>query len=80
MSIKAVEAQDGPATAAPVSYAALAFPGRLSITAAEFAAATGLGRTRVYQGMRSGEIPTRRVGERYLIPLSVLDEWLRPKP
>jgi excisionase family DNA binding protein len=38
--------------------------------------ATGLGRTRLYQEIRSGRIQIVKVGRRTLIPSRSLEQWL----
>jgi excisionase family DNA binding protein len=42
----------------------------------EVALITGLGRNRVYDLLRSGELPSIRAGRRFLVPDSVLTAWL----
>lgn len=51
------------------------FPGRLGISAEEFGAATGLSRTSVYLGLQRGDIPSKVIGRRRIIPLAALDAW-----
>ena len=36
----------------------------------------GLGRTAAYDAARRGELPTRRLGRRLLVPVPALLEWL----
>ena len=62
------------ADAQPLS--AIAFPGRIGISPEEFADATGTGRTLVYLALQRGDIPHKRIGRRYVIPLAALDRWL----
>lgn len=50
--------------------------GRLTATADECARLIGLSRAATYAGIRSGDIPSRRVGRRVLVPLGDLCEWL----
>lgn len=38
--------------------------------------ALGIGRSTAYNGARSGEIPTIRVGDRYLVPTAALRKML----
>ena len=38
--------------------------------------ALGIGRSSAYNGARSGEIPTIRVGDRYLVPTAALRKML----
>jgi len=48
---------------------------RLGYSLEEFAAAIGIGRTLVYQAAQRGEIPTRRIGRRLIVPVAALDAW-----
>lgn len=41
----------------------------------EIAEVTGLGINGVYQGLRAGEIPCRKVGRRYLVPREAFFAW-----
>jgi excisionase family DNA binding protein len=41
---------------------------------------TGLGRTLVWQLIRSGEIKALRVGRRVVVPVTALDAWERSLP
>ncbi len=50
--------------------------GRLTISVEEAAALLGLGRSAAYEAARRGEIPTRRLGRRVLVPVPALLEWL----
>jgi excisionase family DNA binding protein len=52
-----------------------AFPGRIAISVEEFADAIGISRTSAYLGVQRGEIPTKRIGRRLVVPLSALDTW-----
>ena len=56
--------------------AQVAFPGRLGLSVEEFADAVGIGRTSAYLAVQRGEIPTRRIGRRVIVPLAALDAWL----
>lgn len=38
---------------------------------------TGLSRNSVYRGIRHGEIPSLKVGARYILPRPMIDAWLR---
>jgi excisionase family DNA binding protein len=37
----------------------------------------GVSRASIYAGLRSGVIPSIRIGKRYIIARSAIDEWLR---
>ncbi len=49
---------------------------RVVLTVEEAALFLGLGRSAVYEACRRGELPTRRLGRRILIPVPALLEWL----
>jgi excisionase family DNA binding protein len=64
---------------AEVSYvhpALAALDGRLTITVEEAAAVLGLGRSAAYEAARRGELPSRRLGRRVIVPVPLLLEWL----
>jgi excisionase family DNA binding protein len=37
----------------------------------------GIGRQAVYAGLRSGTIPSIRMGKRFILPKSAIQEWLK---
>ena len=49
---------------------------RLTVSIEEAAALLGLGRTACYEAARRGQIPTRRLGRRLIVPVPALLEWL----
>lgn len=49
---------------------------RLTLTVNEVAKLLGLGRSSTYQAVRTGEIPSIKVGRRYLVPVTALRAWL----
>ena len=49
---------------------------RATITVEEAATLLGIGRSAAYEAARRGQLPTRRVGRRLLVPLPALLEWL----
>lgn len=49
---------------------------RLTLTVEEVGVLLGIGRSLAYSAVRCGEIPSVRVGRRYLVPVSRLNEWL----
>jgi excisionase family DNA binding protein len=51
-------------------------PGRATLTIEQTARLLGLGRTAAYDAARRGELPTRRLGRRLLVPVPALLEWL----
>jgi excisionase family DNA binding protein len=60
--------------ATPFSVDQLA--GKATITIEQTAQVLGLGRTAAYDAARRGELPTRRLGRRLLVPVPDLLEWL----
>jgi excisionase family DNA binding protein len=50
--------------------------GRATITIDQTAKLLGLGRTAAYDAARRGELPTRRLGRRLLVPVPALIAWL----
>ena len=53
-----------------------ACPERLTITVPEAATKLGISRASAYEGVRSGSLPSVRVGKRYLIPLKRFERFL----
>lgn len=53
-----------------------AFPGRLGLSVEEFAAAVGISRTSAYLAAQRGEIPSKVIGRRRIIPIAALAAWL----
>jgi excisionase family DNA binding protein len=53
-----------------------ALDGRLTITVEEAAAILGLGRSAAYEAARRGQLPSRRLGRRVVVPVPLLLEWL----
>ena len=49
---------------------------RITLTVEEVASLLGLGRTAAYEAARRGQIPSRRLGRRVVIPVPALLEWL----
>ncbi|MEO7572195.1 MAG: helix-turn-helix domain-containing protein [Acidimicrobiales bacterium] len=50
--------------------------GRTTITVEEAASLLGIGRSAAYEAARRGQLPTRRLGRRLLVPVPALLEWL----
>jgi len=48
----------------------------LTLSVEEVASLLGLGRTATYEAARRGEIPSRRLGRRVIVPVPALLEWL----
>jgi excisionase family DNA binding protein len=53
-----------------------ALQGRVTVSIEEAARLLGLGRSAAYEAARRGELPTRRLGRRLLVPVPALLEWL----
>lgn len=53
--------------------------GRTTITVSEAARLLGVGRTAAYEAARRGELPTRRLGRRLVVPVPWLRAWLEGK-
>ena len=49
---------------------------RITLTIEEVASLLGLGRTAAYEAARRGQIPSRRLGRRVIVPVPALLEWL----
>jgi excisionase family DNA binding protein len=47
-----------------------------TISVEEAAHRLGIGRNQAYQGAKSGEIPSIKIGKRILVPLAALDRML----
>ena len=52
------------------------FAHRVTLTVEEVAPLLGLGRTAAYEAARRGQIPSRRLGRRVVVPVPALLEWL----
>ena len=50
--------------------------GLATVTVEQAAALLGLGRSAAYEAARRGEIPTRRLGRRLVVPVPALLSWL----
>jgi excisionase family DNA binding protein len=49
---------------------------RATLSIEETATLLGLGRSAAYEAARRGQLPTRRLGRRLLVPVPALREWL----
>jgi excisionase family DNA binding protein len=52
---------------------------RETLTVEEAAVKLGIGRNSAYEGIRSGEIPSVRIGKRIVVPMRALDRLLEGK-
>jgi excisionase family DNA binding protein len=50
--------------------------GRLVLTVEEAARIVGVGRSAAYVAIRSGELPSQRLGRRIVVPVPMLRAWL----
>lgn len=53
---------------------------RITLSIEEVASLLGLGRTAAYEAARRGEIPSRRLGRRVVVPVPALLNWLGASP
>jgi excisionase family DNA binding protein len=56
------------------------FPDKLAFTIAEATAVSGIGRTTLYELMRCGDLPARKLGRKTLIPAQALKDLLSQLP
>jgi excisionase family DNA binding protein len=49
---------------------------RITLTVEETAFLLGLGRTAAYEAARRGQIPSRKLGRRVVVPVPALLQWL----
>lgn len=49
---------------------------RTTITVEEAASLLGIGRTAAYEAARRGQLPTRRLGRRLVVPVPAFLDWL----
>ncbi len=54
--------------------------GKLTLTVEEAAHILGLGRSAAYEAARRGQLPSRRLGRRIVIPVPLLLDWLGVDP
>lgn len=54
--------------------------GRATITIEEAATLLGIGRTAAYEAANRGQLPTRRLGRRLLVPVPAFLGWLGASP
>lgn len=50
--------------------------GRATISIEEAATLLGIGRTAAYEAANRGQLPTRRLGRRLLVPVPAFLDWL----
>lgn len=49
---------------------------RVTLSVEEVGSLLGLGRTAAYEAARRGQIPSRRLGRRIIVPVPALLQWL----
>ena len=49
---------------------------RLTLSIDEVTSVLGLGRTAAYEAARRGDIPSRRLGRRVIVPVTAFLDWL----
>jgi excisionase family DNA binding protein len=54
--------------------------GRATISIEEAATLLGIGRTAAYEAANRGQLPTRRLGRRLLVPVPAFLDWLGARP
>ena len=52
---------------------------RGALSVVEAAKYLGIGRSMAYEAVRNGEIPARRIGNRWIIPIADLNRWMGEK-
>lgn len=53
---------------------------RLALSVEEAGRQLGLGRSGAYGAVRRGELPSRRIGRKIIIPRTALEKWLADAP
>ena len=53
---------------------------RLTLSVEETASLLGLGRSAAYEAARRGELPSRQLGRRVIVPVPALLSWLSIEP
>lgn len=51
-------------------------PNSLTVTVAECARMLGISRSQCYESLKSGEIPSRRIGSKYIISRHRIERWI----
>ena len=54
----------------------LLYDEKMVFSACETAKILGIGMNAMYERLASGEVPSRRIGRKYLIPKTALENWL----
>ena len=59
------------------NYPAIALTeGRATVSVEEVANVLGIGRRMAYRAIRNGQLPSRRLGRRIVMPVPILLDWL----
>jgi excisionase family DNA binding protein len=48
----------------------------LAVSPAEAAAMAGVGRTKLYEALRTGELPSFKIGKRRLVQVAQIQSWM----
>jgi hypothetical protein len=64
----------------PLESPLAALHGRITVSVEEAGRFLGLGRSAAYEAARRGQLPTRRIGRRLLVPVPALLDWLGVTP
>jgi excisionase family DNA binding protein len=64
----------------PTDSPLAALQGRVTVSVEEAGQLLGLGRSAAYEAARRGQLPSRKVGRRLLVPVPALLEWLGAPP
>ncbi len=48
----------------------------LAVSPAEAAAVAGIGRTKLYEALRTGELPSSKIGKRRLVQVAQIQNWM----
>lgn len=63
----------------PVASSTSTEPARLAVSPAEAARLLGIGRTRLYEELATGALPSFHLGRRRLIRIAAIEAWLSGK-
>jgi excisionase family DNA binding protein len=64
----------------PLHSSLAALQGRVTVSVEEAGRVLGLGRSAAYEAARRGQLPTRKLGRRLLVPVPALLDWLGVPP
>lgn len=64
----------------PLHSSLAVLQGRVTVSVEEAGRVLGLGRSAAYEAARRGQLPTRKLGRRLLVPVPALLDWLGVPP